>query len=306
MRVVDDRRNNGRAGAARRGALSLTLCVPRRPGGRKVGRRAIPIPTSRNPFACMPRAAPPAGSSEAIRPVRLLSSLPPGPTHGPDVRREAAMSRPFLSIPQGQHRSSLCLSLSLFPSLVLLLLSLVVVVVGPHAPQSNATRATANRFPFPEAIGRLPPNNPPPPLTHPSRSRHRGGGPRSRGARARAQKPKLGAGRGDVWGDSGAEAASRLSEGEGEGGSVALPPPAPPPCKPFSSFSSSNFEFQFKNPTSFPVKVGTHREREREREREGGSCARCIGRGEGKRHRLGERRGAARKIEPGRGRGGGL
>lgn len=151
------RRNNGRAGAARRGALSLTLCVPRRPGGRKVGRRAIPIPTSRNPFACMPRAAPPAGSSEAIRPVRLLSSLPPGPTHGPDVRREAATSRPFLSIPKDD-TDRLSVSLSLFPSSVLLLLSLLV---GPHAPQSNATRATANRFPFPEAIGRLPPNNPP-------------------------------------------------------------------------------------------------------------------------------------------------
>ena len=262
MRVVDDEITVERArrGAALSLTLSLSLSRGDREGERSGGVRSRSRRLETHSHACRALPPPPIGSSEAIRPVRLLSSLPPGPTHGPDVRREAATSRPFLSIPQGRHRSSLCLSVSLFPTLVLLLLSLVVVVVGPHAPQSNATRATANRFPFPEAIGRLPPNNRPPPLTHPSRARHRGGGPRSRGARARAQKPKLGAGRGDVWGDSGAEAASRLSEGEGEGGSVALPPPPAPPCKPFSSFSSSNFEFQFKNPTSFPVKVGTHRE----------------------------------------------
>ena len=109
------RRNNGRAGAARRGALSLSLCVSRgdREGERSGGVRSRSRRLETHSHACRALPPPPIGSSEAIRPVRLLPSLPPGPTHGPDVRREAAMSRPFLSIPQGQHRSSLCLSVSL-------------------------------------------------------------------------------------------------------------------------------------------------------------------------------------------------
>ena len=265
------RRNNGRAGAARRGALSLSLCVSRgdREGERSGGVRSRSRRLETHSHACRALPPPPPHRIVGSHPSRPSPPLAP-PGSNPRTRRPKGgghVETLSFDSPRTTPIVSLSLCLSLFPSSVLLLLSLVVVVVGPHAPQSNATRATANRFPFPEAIGRLPPNNRPPPLTHPSRARHRGGGPRSRGARARAQKTKLGAGRGDVWGDSGAEAASRLSEGEGEGGSVALPPPAPPPCKPFSSFSSSNFEFQFKNPTSFPVKVGTHRERERERER---------------------------------------
>ena len=152
------RRNNGRAGAARR-SLSLSLSLSRgdREGERSGGVRSRSRRLETHSHACRALPPPPIGSSEAIRPVRLLSSLPPGPTHGPDVRREAATSRPFLSIPKDD-TDRLSVSLSLFPSSVLLLLSLLV---GPHAPQSNATRATANRFPFPEAIGRLPPNNPP-------------------------------------------------------------------------------------------------------------------------------------------------
>ena len=159
------RRNNGRAGAARRSlSLSLSLSIPRRPGGRKVGRRAIPIPTSRNPFACMPRAAPPTHrivGSHPSRPSPLLAppgsnprtGRPKGGGHVETLSLDSPRTTPIVSL-------SLCLSL--FPSSVLLLLSLLLLlVVGPHAPQSNATRATANRFPFPEAIGRLPPNNPP-------------------------------------------------------------------------------------------------------------------------------------------------
>ena len=192
--------------------------------------------------ACRALPPPPIGSSEAIRPVRLLSSLPPGPTHGPDVRREAATSRPFLSIPQGRHRSSLCLSVSLsfHPRCCCCCRWWWWWwVLTPPSPTRRALPLTASPFPK-RSAGSLQ-TTPPPPLTQPSRARHRGGGPRSRGARARAQKPKLGAGRGDVWGDSGAEAASRLSEGEGEGGERCFAAAPRPALQAFFEF----FKFKF-------------------------------------------------------------
>ena len=289
---------------ARRGAaLSLSLCVSRgdREGERSGGVRSRSRRLETHSHACRALPPPPDRRKPSVPSVSSPRSPRVQPTDRTSEGRRPRRD-PFSRFPRTTPIVSLSLSLSFHPRCCCCCRCWWVLT--PPSPTRRALPLTASPFPK-RSAGSLQ-TTPPPPLTHPSRARHRGGGPRSRGARARAQKPKLGAGRGDVWGDSGAEAASRLSEGEGEGGSVALPPPAPPPCKPFSSFSSSNFEFQFKNPTSFPVKVGTHREREREREREGGSCARCIGRGEGKRHRLGERRGAARKIEPGRGRGGGL
>ena len=160
--------------------------------------------------------------------------------------------RPFLSF-QGQPIVSLSLSLSFHPP-VLLLLSLLV---GPSRPRPTR-RATTNRFPFPKRSA-APQTTP---LLHsPVARAPPGGGPRLE-EHVPGPKPKLGAGRDDVRGDSRGETASRLSEGEGEGGRCCRRPPRP---ANLFGFSSSNFEFQFKNPTSFPVKVGTHRERERER-----------------------------------------
>ena len=239
------RRNNGRA--ARRGALSLSLSLSLsrgdREGERSGGVRSRSRRLETHSHACRALPPPPIGSSEAIRPVRLLSSLPPGPTHGPDVRREAATSRPFLSIPQGRHRSSLCLSVSLsfHPRCCCCCRCCCWWwwVLTPPSPTRRALPLTASPFPK-RSAGSLQ-TTPPPPLTQPSRARHRGGGPRSRGARARAQKPKLGAGRGDVWGDSGAEAASRLSEGEGEGGERCFAAAPRPALQAFFEF----FKFKF-------------------------------------------------------------
>ena len=156
------RRNNGRAGAARRGALSLSLCVSRgdREGERSGGVRSRSRRLETHSHACRARPPPPPHRIVGSHPSRPSPPLAP-PGSNPRTRRPKGgghVETLSFDSPRTTPIVSLSLCLSLFPSSVLLLLSLLV---GPHAPQSNATRATANRFPFPEAIGRLPPNNPP-------------------------------------------------------------------------------------------------------------------------------------------------
>ena len=290
---------------ARRGAaLSLSLCVSRgdREGERSGGVRSRSRRLETHSHACRALPPPPDRRKPSVPSVSSPRSPRVQPTDRTSEGRRPRRD-PFSRFPRTTPIVSLSLSLSFHPRCCCCCRCWWVLT--PPSPTRRALPLTASPFPK-RSAGSLQ-TTPPPPLTHPSRARHRGGGPRSRGARARAQKPKLGAGRGDVWGDSGAEAASRLSEGEAEEGSVALPPPRRP-ASPASLFRV--FQVQILNSSSKIQQVFRSKwartEREREREREGGSCARCIGRGEGKRHRLGERRGAARKIEPGRGRGGGL
>ena len=191
----------------------------------------------------MPRAAPPTHrivGSHPSRPSPLLA--PPG-------------SNPRTGRPKGGgHVETLSLDSPRTTPIVSLSLSLSFHprcccccrcwwwwwwVLTPPSPTRRALPLTASPFPK-RSAGSLQ-TTPPPPLTQPSRARHRGGGPRSRGARARAQKPKLGAGRGDVWGDSGAEAASRLSEGEGEGGERCFAAAPRPALQAFFEF----FKFKF-------------------------------------------------------------
>ena len=297
------RRNNGRAGAARRGALSLSLCVPRRPGGRKVGRRAIPIPTSRNPFACMPRAAPPTGSSEAIRPVRLLSSLPRvQPTDRTSEGRRPCRD-PFSRFPKDNtDRLSVSLSLSFHPWCCCRSCRWWWWwwVLTPPSPTRRALPLTASPFPK-RSAGSLQ-TIPPPPLTH-----RRACATEEEGLALEEHVPGP---RNPSWELAGAmfgvtrgRKRHRGSRRGRERGGALLCRPPPRPASLFRVFQVQILNSSSKIQQVFRSKWAR---REREREREGGSCARCVGRGEGKRHRLGERRGAARKIEPGRGRGGGL
>ena len=288
---------------ARRGAaLSLSLCVSRgdREGERSGGVRSRSRRLETHSHACRALPPPPDRRKPSVPSVSSPRSPRVQPTDRTSEGRRPRRD-PFSRFPRTTPIVSLSLSLSFHPRCCCCCRCWWVLT--PPSPTRRALPLTASPFPK-RSAGSLQ-TTPPPPLTHPSRARHRGGGPRSRGARARAQKPKLGAGRGDVWGDSGAEAASRLSEGEGERGGALLCRPPPRPASLFRVFQVQILNSSSKIQQVFRSKWA-RTEREREREREGGSCARCIGRGEGKRHRLGERRGAARKIEPGRGRGGGL